>query len=271
MTALEDIPESVERNIVESHRGQSSSDTYDGTTAVNHNLAWPQPVWPVLNNITNPETPPISQYSERVSSFGPLPPEDTWAYYCARIVHFLIWLRELPWSEERIVNDFVPARDGRGGFGKQRPANQWYKPKSKKEQFDNEKLASSVSPPMVLVLPATPVSGLSNGPILPPFASNGPPVIPAPVIPSPFSDSAVTAIRPTHTPRSVTSAGLSYMSPGMSSHGQGRQELTYSWYSGPETAQAWQSYFPQFRSPQANTQSQFGTDIYSSDGRYIDR
>ncbi|KAI0094652.1 hypothetical protein BDY19DRAFT_988468 [Irpex rosettiformis] len=274
---LEGIPESVQEEMVESQRGhQSSQDTYnDGTTAVAHNPNWPQPVWPNLNFPVYSSSQVASQYSVRESSLGPLPPEDTWAYYYARIVYFLIWLRDLPWSEERIVSDFVPARDGRGGFGKERPVNKWYRPKNKQVLSDKEKLTSSLSPPMVLVVPATPPYGsngsygFSGGPVFPSLPSVGPPVLPTPVLPSPLLDSA-TAIRPTHTPRSATSAGPSLMSPGMSSQGAGRQELTYSWYSGQ--TQPWLSHFPRFAPPQTQTPSRLGsTDVYSSDGRYIDR
>lgn len=204
-----------------------------------------------------------SRNSKGESFLGPLPPDDTWAYYYARIAHFLMWLHKLPWSEERIVSDFIPSRDGRGGFGAERPVNAWYKSKNRKGRMDNEK-GTSISPPGVIIVPATPQSGSGSG-----YYSYGvAPIPPLPVIPvmqSPLSDGAVTAIRPTHTPMTATSAGLPYASPGMSSHGMGRHELTYSWYS--ESNQPWPQYLSQFSSPQTQTHTRLGTDIYFPERR----
>lgn len=203
-----------------------------------------------------------SRNSKEASSLGPMPPDDTWAYYYARVIHFLVWLRNLPWTEERIVNDFVPARDGRGGFGAERPVNAWYKPKKRKGGADNEK-GPSVSPPGIVIVPASPQSGLSSyyaygvAPVPPP------PTMGPPFVTSPLSDGAVTAIRPTHTPMTGTSAGLPYGSPGMSSHGMGRHELTYSWYS--DTPPQWPPNFSQFSSPQTHMRAD--TDLYSPERR----
>lgn len=158
------------------------------------------------------------------------------------------------------MNDFVPARDGRGGFGEKRPVSTWYKPKKRKSNTNGEK--GNVVVPGVIIVPATPQStqssnyfgyGYGVAPIPPP------PVLDVPIIASPSSDGDATAIRPTHTPMSVTSAGLPYMSPGMSSHGLGSQEVTYSWYSS--TPMQWPAYLSQVSSPQ--TQTRIGTGMYS--------
>ncbi|KAI0704845.1 hypothetical protein BC835DRAFT_702487 [Cytidiella melzeri] len=264
---LDDISESVEEdnaNAIEPQRNQSSQDTYDdGTTAVHHD--WSLADWPPMRSPIHTSSQPDSRHSNSESSMRPLPPEDTWAYYFARIAHFAAWLRDLPWSEERIVADFVPARDGRGGFGAERPVNAWYKPKTRKGQYDNEKGSNSISPPAVLVVPATPQSGLSPNYYSYGVAPVPPPPIASSVLRSPLSDDAVTAIRPMRTPMTATSAGLPYNSPGMSSHGMGRHELTYSWYS--DSPQQWPPYLSQFSSPQTQTHTRLGTEIYLPDRR----
>jgi hypothetical protein len=258
MQSIQESSEGDTYSTVEPQRGQSSQDTYDdGTTAVHHD--WPRPIWPPINSPGYTISQLDSENSKRVSSLGPLPPHDTWEYYYARIVHFLSWLHKLPWMDERIVNDYIPARDGRGGFGAERPKTNWYKPKQRKG-VDNEK-GASISPPAVLIVPATPQTNVSSNyftygvaPIPPAFVGQA-------AIRSPLSDSAATAIRPTHTPLTATSGGLPYMSPGMSSHGMGRHEMTYSWYS--DSPQQWPPYMSQLSSPQ----TRLGTEIYSPERR----
>lgn len=232
--------------------GPSSRDTYDdGTTAVHHE--YPRPVWPI-NSDTYTESHFESRSSQVESLLGPLPPDDTWAYYYARIMLFMDHIRKLPWSSHRIVHDYVPARDGRGHFGENRPPNAWYKPRSRKG--DAEK--ATLSPPDVIIVPATPqttsyfssMHGYGIAPVPPPLL--------VPTVTSPFSDGAVTAIRPTHTPMTATSGGFGYASPGMSSHGMGRHELSMSWYSS--SPQQWLPHHSEMSSPQ--TRMTMGTEPY---------
>lgn len=141
------------------------------------------------------------------------------------------------------MNDYVPARDGRGRYGETKPAVAWYKPRNRHGP-DGEKGTSH--PPGVFVVPATPQS---SGQYTGTFGIAPLPPPPQPM-PSFYSDAA-TAVRPLRTPMTVTSAGIAYPSPGMSSHGLGRHELTYSWYSS--TPPEWphpQAYLSEISSPQ---------------------
>ncbi|GJE86076.1 hypothetical protein PsYK624_021560 [Phanerochaete sordida] len=158
-----------------------------------------------------------------------VPPYDTWAYYWVLIVLFFLRISRLPWSSHRIVKDFVPERDGR--FRKTEPqkvVQSWYTRRNRGR--DAEKI--TVSPPQLFVVPATPqtASVFSGAPTS---------AFPMPVaVTSPYSDAA-TAIRPTRTPATVTSAGMNLASPGMSSHGLGEQSMRYSWYSSSPQQYPW--------------------------------
>jgi len=174
-----------------------------------------------------------SERSKAESILIPLPPPDTWEYYRVIMIIFFLNIWRLPWSSHRIVKDYVPARDGRARkAGKQKVVESWYKPK--KPKGDAEK--STISPPQLFVVPATPQPGsvLSGA-----YSS----ALPQPVvIPSPYSDAA-TAIRPVRTPATFTSAGINLPSPGMSSHGLGQQSVRYSWYSSSPQNYPWQQAF----------------------------
>lgn len=221
-------------------------------------------MWPI-NSPACTNSQLDSRTSKAESSMAPLPPADTWDYYIARIILFFAHIWSLPWSSPRIVNDYVPARDGRGHYGERKPITEWYKPKTRNKARDAEK-AASLSPPAVVVVPATPEGSYLSStygyggapmhmPMPPPSMPMGPPVIP-----SPYSDGAVTAIRPLRSPMSGTSAGIGYSSPGMSSHGQGRHELSYSWYSS--SPQPWPPYASDMSL--AQTRMTMGTELYSS-------
>lgn len=176
------------------------------------------------------ESDASSDHSKTPSIHIPLPPYDTWAYYRVLILLFFIRIWRLPWSSHRIVRDYVPLRDGRVRKAKQQKVvESWYKPK--KRDQDAEK--TTVSPPQLFVVPATPQTGSV-------FSGAQSSVIPRPVVvPSPYSD-ATTAIRPTRTPMTVTSAGMNFPSPRMSSHGLGNQSVRYSWYSTSPQHYPWQ-------------------------------
>ena len=172
-----------------------------------------------------------SERSKAESTHTPLPPVDTWEYYWVLIILFFAHIWRLPWSSHRIVKDYIPVRDGRyRRTGQAKVVESWYKPKKRKKDLEK-----TVVSPQFLVVPATPESGsmLSGA-----YSS----AIPQPpVTPSLYSD-ATTAIRPTRTPMTVTSAGMNLPSPGMSSHGQGPQSVRYSWYSS--SPQHWPWHYP---------------------------
>lgn len=217
---------------------------YEGTTAVNHGapfaaLAQPPPTG--IHTYLGSQTESTDSSSRVESSADiPLPPKDTWGYYMAIFLLLIAHIRKLPWSSHRIVDDYVPARDGRGGYGEKKPVVSWYKPRNRDK--DAEK-TTSISPPQLFVLPPTPQSGTYISPAYLPQAQNL-------VLRSPYSE-ATTAIRPTRTPMTATSAGLAYMSPGASSHGLGRHSVSYSWYSSSPQQQPWQAmYASEMSTPQ---------------------
>ncbi|KIP11991.1 hypothetical protein PHLGIDRAFT_397548 [Phlebiopsis gigantea 11061_1 CR5-6] len=224
--ALSGIPETI----AESEAGPLPAvyEAYDdGTTAMHHEQDFMQMPQPHIQ----PDYSDSQTSSKAESSNLPLPPKDTWVYYWAIILLLVHHIRNLPWTDDRIVDDYVPARDGRGGYGAQKPTVSWYKPR--KRARDTEKAGAVITPPQLYVIPATPQSGTVLSSM---YAA---PVQPAVVIPSPYSD-ATTAIRPTRTPLTSTSGGRSMISPGASSHGLGRQELSYSWYSSSPQHFPWQ-------------------------------
>ena len=220
----------------------------DGTTVVPQQGFRPMPQPQIRPAYSDSQL--TSEYSRTESINLPLPPSDTWAYYWAIVLLLIYHIRKLPWSDTRIVDDYVPARDGRGGYGAQKRTVSWYQPK--RRAGDVEKV-TSISPPRLYVVPATPQSGTHLSSMSREF-----PPEPAPVIvPSPYSD-ATTAIRPTRTPLTVTSMGMSMMSPGASSHGLSRQELSYSWYSSSPQQFPWQhpySHESEMSTPQAHMES----------------
>lgn len=244
--ALTEIPESV----MESESGPLPTvhEVYDdGTTAVNHEQHFPQMLQPQIQVVYNDSQ--LGSESKTESTNLPLPSKDTWAYYWAIILLLIHHIRKLPWSDARIVDDYVPVRDGRGGYGAQKPAVSWYKPR--KRDGDMEKVAT-ISPPQLYVVPATPQSGT--------FLSStygAPTSQPAVFVSSPYSE-ATTAIRPTRTTLTATSAGMSMMSPGASSHEQSRQEVSYSWYSSSPQQFPWQhpyGYDSEMSTPQTHVGS----------------
>lgn len=173
-----------------------------------------------------------------------LPPfEDTWEWYWMRILLWFTFIRSLPWSAPRIVNDYVmetAGRDFRGGKKSMKPATResWYKPRTNPQDVEKP----VISAPIVF-LPATSQSpGAYHRSA---FTQHIP-------MPTPYSEAA-TAIRPTRTPMTVTSAAMDFPSPGASSHGQGRQAMSYSWYSTSAQDYPWQPshlFSPQTSTPQ---------------------
>jgi hypothetical protein len=163
----------------------------------------------------------------------PPPFEDTWEWYRMRILLWVDYIRSLPWAAPRIVNDYVretAGRDYRGGRKtmKSRTKESWYKPKQGAQNIEKP----VISPPMLFVPPSQAAAY---------FASTNPSAVPqsAFTAQTPYSEAA-TAIRPTRTPMTVTSAAMSFPSPGASSHGGGRQAMSYSWYSTSPQEYPWQ-------------------------------
>ncbi len=216
---LSDIPEQALSEDLDSNPTQYD----DGTTFVNHEMPAPAPI-PILRSPgMYTDSRLTSEYSKE-SSNEPLPPDDTWAYYIRRIQIFIHDIRKLPWSTPRIVHDYIPSQDGRGRYGESKPAISWYTPSNRLHQ---EK--TNFPPPNVHVVPPTPTSYINSGYGVAPLPSH------ISAFPSPYSEGAATAIRPSRTPMTATSAGMGFPSPGLSSHGNGRQVQTYSWYmSSPQ-------------------------------------
>lgn len=237
-TVLSDIPEnSAETEPVPLPTVYEHYD--DGTTAVHHERS--PVVMPIPVPFSNPST--VRDSNSRQSKEGsmdiPMPPADTWAYYMCLIQLFFLHIWNLPWSDPRIVEDYVPSRDGRGGYGETKSATSWYM----RKRGEVEKMGPS--PPPVYVLPPTPQSGsyLSQAFFTPGLR---------PVIPSSYSD-ATTAIRAARTPMTATSAGVTLPSPGASSHGLGQHSIRYSWYSSSPQQYPANLYGSEFTSPQTTT------------------
>ena len=245
--ALSGIPETIAES--EAEPLPAIYEQYDdGTTAVHHEqefMQMPQPhIQPDYSDAQSG-----SRLSKAESSNLPLPPKDTWVYYWALILFLIHHIRNLPWTDDRIVDDYVPARDGRGGYGARKPTVSWYKPR--KRAGDAEKASTVITPPQLYVVPATPQSGTVLSSM---YAAPPPPAV---VVPSPYSD-ATTAIRPVRSPLTATSRGMSVVSPGASSHGLGRQELSYSWYSSSPQQFPWQhpsAYGSEMSTPQTHATS----------------
>ncbi|KAJ3552061.1 hypothetical protein NM688_g4355 [Phlebia brevispora] len=103
-----------------------------------------------------------SRNSKDVSIDIPLPPEDTWAYYIRRVQIVLIYVWNLPWSSARIVNDYVPARDGRSRYN-EKPRVPWYTPRGGATNRDEEKLVQPAPViPEFFILPPTPTTTLGT-------------------------------------------------------------------------------------------------------------
>ncbi|KAH9847589.1 hypothetical protein C2E23DRAFT_871698 [Lenzites betulinus] len=143
---------------------------------------------------------PASDYAKMDSPVRFAPPDDSFSAHLTRVKGFVHELKALPWTSSRVALDYDPTKQPRACTGKAKQGGSWYTGVGPHQDID-------------LLGSARPASRRLRS-----------------------EDGASARIAVAHdgrTPASfVTSPGL-MTSPGMSSHGQGQQGVSYSYYFAP--------------------------------------
>ncbi|KAI0817012.1 hypothetical protein BC628DRAFT_1096173 [Trametes gibbosa] len=143
---------------------------------------------------------PASDYAKMDSPVRFTAPDDSFGAHVTRVKGFVHELKALPWTSSRVALDYLPAQQARARVGKAKQGGSWYTGVGPHQDID-------------LLGSARPSSRRLRS-----------------------EDGQSVRIAVGHdgrTPASfVTSPGL-IPSPGMSSHGQGQQGVSYSYYFAP--------------------------------------
>lgn len=157
----------------------------------------PEVVDPVLASDYRKMEPPIR--------FAP--PEESIREQLSRAKNWFHELKTLPWTSDRVAQDYVPARSSRAHVGKAKPAGSWYTV-NKHQDVDllaGGGLGSARTAP--LRLPRSEASASVRSGHRPPLEGR--------------------------TPASYMTSPALFPSPGASSHGQGQHAISYSYYFAP--------------------------------------
>ena len=179
---------------------------------------------------------PASDYAKMDSPIRLAPPDDSFKTHFTRVQNFFHELKNLPWTSDRVALDYVPAASGRAHVGKSKPHGSWYDAVNQRGHQEIDLLAPATVPAR-----RGTIQSRSEG--------------------SASLRSATRMQQDGRTPASyMTSPGGLMSSPGASSHGQGHQMMSYSYYFAP----------PQplyvYQSPMAMPMHHGGTESSSSSG-----
>lgn len=143
---------------------------------------------------------PASDYAKMDSPVRFAAPDDSFSAHVTRVKDFVHELKALPWTSSRVALDYVPTQSSRARTGKAKQAGSWYTGVQGHQDIDL--LGSARPAPRRL------------------RSEDG-------------QSARIAVAHDGRTPASfVTSPGL-MPSPGMSSHGQGQQGVSYSYYFAP--------------------------------------
>ena len=156
------------------------------------------------------EPQPGSDYAKMDSPIRFARPDDSFSTHITRVHDFFRDLKELPWTSDRVAIDYEPTRSGRAFVGKMKPAGSWYT--SNKHQ-DIDLLAPASNPPRHSALHLRSVDGGTTASIR--------------------SGTRITPDYRSPIGSYMTSPVTITTSPGASSHGQGQQGMSYSYYFAP--------------------------------------
>ena len=168
------------------------------------------------------EIQPASDYDAMTPPIHTIDPfESTFSSQVNRVGKAISNFVHLPWIGSQVSAPYSPLLSRRARYKDLKKAGPSWYTKEIQEKVD--------------LLAASPQLQPRSRPVARPHQDNrdGPSRERAPRVPrarrSPSRDAA-TAIRPTQTPRSITSAGAAHPSPGLSSHGHGHHSYSYSYH-----------------------------------------
>ncbi len=153
---------------------------------------------------------PASDYAKMDSPIRFAPPDDSFSTHIARVQNFFHELKNLPWTSERVALDYVPARSPRAHIGKAKPHGSWYTGVNQKGHQEIDLLAPAPVPARRGTIQSRSEASAS-------IRSGGMRMQPDGRTPASY----------------MTSPGGLLPSPGASSHGQGHQMMSYSYYFAP--------------------------------------
>ncbi|KAI0372642.1 hypothetical protein BV20DRAFT_36100 [Pilatotrama ljubarskyi] len=160
---------------------------------------------------TPPATPvlvsphPASDYAKMDSPVRFAPPDDSFSAHITRAKDFIHELKALPWTSSRVALDYIPTQSSRARIGKAKQAGSWYTGVGPHQDID---LLGSARPAPRRLRSEDGGASMRSG-------------------------ARIAIAHDGRTPASfVTSPGL-MPSPGISSHGQGQQAVSYSYYFAP--------------------------------------
>lgn len=152
---------------------------------------------------------PASDYKKMHSPIRFPGPDDSISTHLTRVHKFFTELKNLPWTSDRVAEDYIPDASARAHVGRAKPKGSWY---TVSKHQDIDLLAPAPSSARAATLPLRSEDGATNSSVR--------------------SASRMQQVEG-RTPLSyMTSPGV-FPSPGASSHGQGQHNMSYSYYFAP--------------------------------------